>query len=146
MASFTVDMSGDADLVRKIEALGDQIKPIAAKVLREAAEPVLARAQVNAPVKSGRMKAALRVKKATSRQGRVRIVVTTGAGDFKGKEFYTPFVELGHMQGNRKLGPSRKHVPGKRFILGAWDSLATQTEQAVRDGFKREIEAAAKAI
>lgn len=146
MASFMVDLSGDTELVRKIEALGAAIKPIAVKVLRSAAAPVLSRAQADAPAKTGAMKRALRIKKVAGRQGRVRIVITTSSGDFKGDQFYTPFVELGHRQGSRKLGNARKQIPGRRFILGAWGSLQSQTEQTVRDGFKQEIEAAAKAL
>lgn len=146
MAGLIVDLSGDTELIRKIEAIGNAIKPIAARVLRSAAEPVLSRAKADAPVRTGAMQRSLRIKKATSRQGRVRIVVTTSAGDFKGKEFYTPFVELGHKQGSRKLGNARKQIPGRRFILGAWSALSSQTEAAVRDGFKQEIEAAAKSV
>lgn len=146
MAGLIVDLSGDTELIRKIESLSNAIKLIAARVLRSAAEPVLAQAKANAPVKSGAMRAALRIKKATSRQGRVRIIVTTSAGDFKGKTFYTPMVELGHRQGSRKLGDARKKIPGRRFIIGAWTALSSKTEAAVRDGFKQEIEAAAKSL
>ena len=146
MAGLIVDMSGDVDLVRKIEALGNAVKPIAARVLRKAAEPVLAKAQAAAPVRSGAMKAALRIKKATSRTGRVRVTISTSAGDFKGKQFYTPFVELGHLQGSRKLGTARKQIPGKRFIRGAWDALASQTAATIRQELKQEIEAAAKTL
>lgn len=146
MASLTVDLSGDRELIRKIESLGNQIKPIASRVLRTAAAPILSQAKANAPVRSGALRASLKVRKATSRQGRVRIIVSTSAGDFQGKQYYGAFVEYGHKVGSRKLGSARKDVAPVRYIGRAWDALSSQTEQAVKQGFKDEIEKAAKTV
>lgn len=146
MASITLDLSGDKELIRKIEAIGNQIKPIVNTVLRAAAAPILAQAKANAPARTGALRSSLKIRKATSRQGRIRIIVSTSAGDFQGKQYYGAFVEYGHRVGSRKLGAARKDVTPVRYIGRAWDALSSQTEQAVKQGFKDEIEKAAKTV
>lgn len=89
-----------------VAALGGMTKRVVRKrvssALRAGAKVVQASAAANAPVKSGQLKRSIKVRSSrTRRPGEVGIVVITGAGDYKGDEFYGAFQEYGWEQGDR---------------------------------------------
>lgn len=141
MASITLDLSGDKALISKIESLDSRITIIAGRVLKKAVQPILAKTEALAPVgkrkRAGvRTKDALLMRKATTRKGRVRVIVQETAD--KGMPFYVPFAMLGHKT------RSGSQVKGNEFMQRAFNAEAQGAKSSIEQGLRDEIEKAAK--
>lgn len=145
MASITLNLSGDRELISKLEAIDTRITIIAGRVLKAAAQPILARAKRLAPRgASGATQGALLMRKATSRKGRVRVIVQESAA--QGMPLYVPFAMLGHRVGRRSLGSARRLVKGNEFLQRAFAAEAKAAQSTIEQGLRDEIEKAAKTV
>ena len=140
------------DLLKELP--GKEGKKIVRKATRLAArEIILPQARNNAPVRSGALKRAIKVKAITRSRSAVGVRVTIGENDFQGDQFYGSFQELGWRSGKRSTdvmrtqknlrktikntearaealannaSDTRKQNPGKRFMKRAADTKADQ--------------------
>jgi HK97 gp10 family phage protein len=119
-------------------------KKIAKKAMRAALKPVLKGARNNAPVKSGRLRKAIKIVTGRIRKGLVSMFVGTKDGAFKGDEFYTGFQELGWKTGSRKGGGSRTQVEGEHFIKDAFEDNENKMLTILENELGKLIEAEAK--
>lgn len=123
----------------------------------------VAAAKMKAPVKTGRMRKAIYATRdrASSRPGFEARVVAVKRGKKAQKSnrdaFYWKFVEFGHRTGTKKTGYLRKSdrssggyaggtgfVAARPFMRPAFDSTKAAALDAIRDGLKKQVEAAAK--
>lgn len=117
MAAFRI--TGIAEIDRALRELEPKIaKKVLRQACRKALKPVKDAAQANAPVKSGQVKKAIKVKAGKRRRDQIRLDVTIGAGDFVGKQFYGSFLEFG-----------TESIEAREFLRRAYES---QQEQARR--------------
>lgn len=149
-AAISFEITGDKELDATFQRLTTAVqKKILRQALRPAVKLVQAAAKQIVPVVSGTARASLKVRAARrSRKSKNRVTITMGgqALGFKGKAFYLAFNELGHRQGHRKLGDSRKHIAPKRWLKRAMLSVAEQAKgvaiQGIKDGIMREVSSA----
>jgi HK97 gp10 family phage protein len=99
------------------------------KALRKAAKPILDAAKAGAPVESGTLIKSIKIRKGKAKRGLRSVIVGVGDKWFLGDEFYAAFVEFGHLQGSRKLGNTRKKIPGEHFIEYAYDEQKAAATQ-----------------
>lgn len=87
--------------VKELDAILRDLEPKLArkyirKGMRDGMKLVRDQARADAPVRSGTMRKAIKVRAGRSRKrGRIAIEVRVGEGDFKGDTFYGAFVEYG---------------------------------------------------
>ena len=103
-------------------------------ILNEAAQPVLEAAQRMVPVKSGKLRAAIKAGKVKKRKGG-SYTIRIGTVDKKSKTdaYYAPFVEFGH---GGPHGPAAPHP----FMRPAYDATREQAYGIIRDRLKSEID------
>lgn len=122
-------VTGVEDIDRKLADLEGAIaKKIFRKAIREAARPMLQQVKANAPVGSGELKKSIKLRAIKRSRVSFGMRIGTDAGDYQGKQYYAPMVELGHKHGKRGL-PNRKQIPGRHFIRKAFKDTA----QSVKD-------------
>ena len=98
-------------------------------VLNEAAQPVLEKAQQFAPVKTGKLRAAIKKGRVTKRKdGTYTIKIGTQG---KTDAYYAPFVEFGH-GGPHPAGPHP-------FLRPAYDTTKDQAYAIIRARLEQEI-------
>lgn len=102
-------------------------------ILNEAAQPVLEAAQRMAPVKSGKLRAAIKAGKVKKRKGG-SYTIKIGTADKKSKTdaYYAPFVEFGH---GGPHGPAAPHP----FMRPAYDETKEQAYGIIRTRLQEEI-------
>jgi HK97 gp10 family phage protein len=130
--------------------------------LRVGAKVILNQARANAPVVSGQVRRAIKIKVGRSRGGIVSMLVQLAAKAFNGKIPYGMFVEFGHFMGKRLKGKfkgpdrkeqyaaastaaGRKFVPGLHFISRAYDSRKAEALAAAQADLLDSINQEAKA-
>lgn len=103
-------------------------------ILNEAAQPVLEAAQRMAPVKSGKLRAAIKAGKVKKRKGGGGYTIKIGTADKKSKTdaYYAPFVEFGH---GGPHGPAAPHP----FMRPAYDATREQAYGIIRNRLAEEI-------
>lgn len=133
--SIDVSMLGDEALSRIFDRIG---KNIASRVLgpslRRGAKVVKARAEMNAPVRTGNLATHFRIT-AGGRRGRIGVRVETGRRDEMGipqdrKYYYPAAVELG-----------TEHTPEQRFLRGALEQETENVYGVIRRHAWKRIEA-----
>lgn len=138
VGGLTFELTGDKELDRKFAGLPARVeRKILRQALRPAADMILLEAQTNMPIVSGETRESLNVraaKRSRRNKNSVVIQVVTGQEFFKGKTFYAAMAEFGHRAGSRKLGASRKLVPGIHVIEKAFKAKA---EEAKADALQR---------
>jgi HK97 gp10 family phage protein len=117
-------------------------KKIIRKALRNGGKIVQKAAKANAPVKSGALKKAIKIRAGKRVTGKQSVFIGTSDKAFVGKMFYAAFIEFGHKQGSRKLGNERKDIAANPFMENAYETTKTQTEQTIInelwDGIEKE--------
>ena len=100
-----MELIGGKELDNALQELERKLaRKIGVQALRAGAKIILAKARANAPVKSGALKAAIKIRAGRSRKGERRVRVIVGDKWFTGDEFYAAFVEFGHKSGKRSGG------------------------------------------
>lgn len=146
--AFQFTLTGDKALDRFFRTFPAKVqKKVVRKPLRDGAKIVNDAAKSDAPVRSGKLRKAYRVRAAKrSRKNKhlVTIRPQIGAGDFKGETFYGAFGEFGHRVGPRRLGNARAIVPGLHTFERAFKRVSSQAQSVTVEGIKRGIEAEAR--
>ena len=124
------EIKGVDDLVKALKRLDFAVeKKLLKDAMRQAGQPVLAAAKQLCPVDTGRLRESLKLSVSARKGKGVFVYIKIGTGDFKGKTFYGPMVELGHFLGSRKLGNKRTVIAPRPFLRPAFDA---HREEAVR--------------
>ena len=147
MAQPTIWITGDKAVDRRLKKFTLKLqKKIFRKVVRKAAEPVLATARANVPVDSGDLKKSLKVramKRSRRNKNRVGVQVGTGEKFFLGDQFYAGFIELGWHTGKRR-SLKRTKVEPKPFLRPAHDQNKSTVRAIFQTDMKAQVEQAAK--
>lgn len=125
-----VELTDDfAAMAARIASDGAGGASVLEAILNEAAQPVLEKAQQFAPVKTGKLKAAIKAGKVKRRKdGAYTIKIGTQG---KTDAYYAPFVEFGHG------GPHP--APPHPFMRPAYDATKEQAYGIIRDRLNEEI-------
>lgn len=132
----TIRLEGDKELLKNLQSLKKNVSTkIVRGALRMAAKGIQWTAKQNAPVDTGLLRTAIKVRATKKRKKDViGINVITGEGDYKGRTFYGSFIEYGHRRGKRtasikraqKLGHSpfdnRPWVAPKPYLRPAFEA------------------------
>jgi HK97 gp10 family phage protein len=148
MATFKLD--GIKGIKRALDQLPNAVaKKVIRQQIRAALKPVRAAVRENAPVESGALRKAVKVRASkVKKRGQIALTVQIGKGDFVGRQdtFYAAGVEFGHdeVRGGRKGagGVVVGHTEGTHFMEEAFNRTAegakNQAEKGIRDGILAE--------
>ena len=136
------DIVGAKELEAALKALPKTVaNKVVRKALRSGGKVILGAMKAKCPVETGALLKALKVRAGRRRRNSYTIVVGASSKDFTGKQFYASFVEMGHLQGSRKLGSNRKMIPAKPFMRPAYeqskDTATTQTLDELKSGIEQ---------
>jgi hypothetical protein len=158
-------MTGDKQVNRMLRQLSaTQGKYVIRKAARTAIKVVVPAAKRYAPVESGLMRRAIRVRALERSRTRVGARITIGNQNFKGKAFYGGFQEWGWKTGTRKGSKTRetirasvdfrailiektvikdkserRKIPGKFFLKRAADDKRKTALAVYRSQIKRGV-------
>ena len=125
-----VELTNDlADMAAQIAGGGAGGASVLESILNEAAQPVLEKAQQFAPIKTGKLKAAIKKGRVSKRKNGVYTIKIGTQG--KTDAFYAPFVEFGHG------GPHP--APPHPFMRPAYDETKEQAYGIIRTRLQEEI-------
>jgi HK97 gp10 family phage protein len=128
-----VVLIGVKELDRLLKGLEPRVaRKVIRQAMRRALRPVMAAVQRNAPVDTGTLKAAIKLRAARARKrGQIILEVRIGEGDFKGKQFYAAMVEY---------GTSKQPAQGfmRRAFDATGDAAKRQALGAIMAGIERE--------
>lgn len=126
----SLETLGFAELTNDLAEMAARLSDSVVRgVLNEAAQPVLEKAQQFAPVKTGKLRAAIKKGRVTKRKdGTYTIKIGTQG---KNDAFYAPFVEFGH-GGPHPAGPHP-------FMRPAYDETSEQAYGIIRQRLAEEI-------
>lgn len=130
--AFDISIEGLAELDAQLAQFEPTVRRrLASKALREGARLIRDRARKNCPVKTGTLRDSIRVRTGRVKAGQrlVRVLVTTGAGLFKGETFYGGFIEFG-----------TSHAPAYPFIRPAFDAEAPFAVHRIATALGRGID------
>ena len=134
-----ISLLGDKELTRKLHRLEIAVqRKIVRHALREGARPVLAAAQQNCPVQTGRLKASLKLRALKAKRGNFGVQVATGMRDELGiaaddPNYYPMSVEYGHGS-----------VAAQPFLRPALDDNAQQAKAIIAREIGQGIESEAR--
>ena len=139
--------SGPEELLLKLKDLEAKVSgKYMRTALRAGAKVIRTQMVADAPVKSGATRAAVKLKAMRRSRTRVGMMISVGAGWFKGTEFYAGFVEFGHRIGKRlskgKLaatGDTRGTVPGKQWMHGAFTKSIGTAAETVLESLQQQM-------
>lgn len=129
-------------IITGVDEIDKRLKTLPAKVrnkivraaMRRGMYIVHAKAQANAPVRTGKLQKAIVVRAGLKpKKGEIVIDCRVGAGDFKGDTFYGGFQEFGWRAGPRRLGNSRRLIEGRHFMENAFISEGEKARQVTMD-------------
>lgn len=104
----TIKLQGGKALEKKLKELPKGIRnKVIRQSLRAGAKIVHTETKAQAPVDSGLLKSALKVRAAKRSRKRIAVNVQTKDGDYKGETFYGAFVTYGHRLGKRSASVNR---------------------------------------
>ena len=137
MGAFSFQLTGDKQLDAFFRTFPMKVqKKVVRKPLRDGAKIINDAAKTIAPVQSGQLRRALKVR-AAKRSRRNKNVVTVrpqiGEGDFKGDTFYGAFVEYG-----------TKKMAGRHYMEQAFKTKSEPAKNVVLAGIKQGIESEAR--
>lgn len=140
---FEVKIRGIAEVKRAIYAynakLGERVTRIA---LRQGANHMLKSIRNAAPVKSGRLKKAVKLKNSRinrlNKNGKVGLYITISPGknrkDQKGA-YYAKWVEVGYNKGSKRVGKRARQggvrVDGRHFVRDTFDATKEQSARII---------------
>jgi len=113
-----MEVQGMQQLMDKIQELGKQGKKIENKALLKAAEPILADAISNAPERTGRGKAGLKISRPKKKGDSKIVLIGIEKGDMS-EIFYMKFHEFGtsRMPAKPYLGPAYERNKSKAIDI-----------------------------
>jgi HK97 gp10 family phage protein len=135
-------IEGIDEVLAKLKKLGDDEPKIIGKANKAGAKVIFGAAKANSPVASGFMQSHIKIRTSNKKsKGVYRASVGVGQKDWSGPAFYAAFVMWGHKAGPRRLGSSRKQVPGDDFLKHTAEEVgqeaADTTVQALKDGIEQ---------
>jgi len=89
-----IELTGVDEIINKLQQIGSNVGRLENKALKNAAEPVLEDAKANVPVRTGKLKKALKITNVKKKEGVKYILVGVDKGD-NSEIFYGKFVEFG---------------------------------------------------
>jgi HK97 gp10 family phage protein len=139
---MSVTVHGLREVGDKLKSLSEKVqKKYVRKAGRDGMKLILQQAKANAPAKTGLVRKSLRIAGGKGRKGSIVLRIVLGIKNFVGKSYYGAFVEQGHFTGKRPASlknlkgldakaayhaisilKGRRFVPGKHFMLHAFDS------------------------
>lgn len=136
MAGISIKVRGANELIRQLRELGDKLqKKVMRQAFNEAASQLLNDAKSRAPADTGRLRNALKMRRATIRRGSVRSGIYADLGEKRedtNGAYYAPFVEFGS---TRQTEGGVTTVAAQPFIRPAFDAdherIADQIEQGI---------------
>ncbi len=139
-----IKVQGSQAIQDGLKELGKTVsRKVIVKGLRDGAKINRTQAVALAPVRSGAMKRALKVRAGKRRSGVISILVSCGKKLFVGPLFYAGFVVFGHRAGGRKLGDGRKIIKANDFITRAFNATkgdaVTVIERSIADGVEKAV-------
>ena len=147
MSIAALTIKGSRELERKLMGLERKAaKKVVRQALRKGAKIVHAAARQEVPVRSGKLRKSLKVRRAKkNRRGSYAVMVTTGQNEnmFTGETYYGAFVHYGHRVGKRGRG-GRKQVAAVPFIQRAYDRTKTHARDVVLRDMAAGIERVAR--
>lgn len=109
-------------------------RKVVRQALRKAVKPIQAAAKADAPVKSGKLKKAIKVRAMRRKKGRIGVLAIIGKGDFQGETWYGSVQEFGARK--------RRRIRAKHFMKKAYESKKAQAaaiaEAEIGPGIERE--------
>lgn len=150
----TVIISGDKQLLRMLNQLKTKdSKKIVRTAARRAAKLIVPAAKRYAPVNTGELRRAIKVRALPRSRKRIGVRVMIGNENFQGKTFYGSFQEWGWKSGSRKkqavvesvgVGESptkgsSKKIPGKFFLKRAADENRLKVFHMYRAEVRRGV-------
>jgi len=135
--SESIELVGAKELERILLSLDAKVaRKLSSKALRAGAKVIQAEAVNLAPVKSGALRNAIKVRAGKNKKGFRSIRVAIGEKWFTGDQFYAAFIEMGWKHGSRKLGNKRKQIPGLHFMEKAAHNKMNEAVAVVTDTLK----------
>lgn len=144
-----IQLDGAAELSAKLRDMGRKAaNKYARAALRPAARIIQREAKALAPIKTGRLRKAIRVNNGKTTADSVTVVVAPGKKWFVGDQFYAALQEFGWFLGKRprkrfkgsgaeekyrqhSIAIGRKFVVGKHFMQAAYDNKKGEAEQSI---------------
>lgn len=150
MARTVVSLHGDKELIRTLRGLETKLQNKALRTAsRKAGKVVATAAKGNAPVDSGQLKRAIKVRAIKRQRNRVGVTVGSSKADYTGEQFYLSFVELGHRIGKRKshkkqtdeqkAKDTRPFVEPQPFLKPALENNKAQVETVFVSEIRNQI-------
>jgi HK97 gp10 family phage protein len=141
-------IEGADDILKALKQLEPKFaKKAVRKAMRVGLKPILTTARANAPVKSGKIKKAIKIRAAKRKRNRVGVRIKIGEENFVGKGFYGAFQEFGWKTGSRKSPPDqRTQIEGKHFMENAFDSRGHEAMNLTRDELKKNLDETVKEV
>lgn len=103
MPQVQMKIVGGKELAAALKTLPEKVqKKILRPAMFQATAVILSEARRLAHVLTGLLKSTLTAKVRFSKNGAVRGIVQTKAGDYRGETFYGSFLEYGHKHGSRR--------------------------------------------
>jgi len=90
----SIELSGVDEILNRLQQIGANVSRLENKALKDAAEPVLEDAKVNAPIRTGKLKEGLKISGIKNRDGTKYVLVGIDKSD-SSKIFYGKFIEFG---------------------------------------------------
>jgi HK97 gp10 family phage protein len=135
-----INFTGWEELEGQFNQLEEKLrKKIGIKATNAGGKILLDSAKSLVPVKSGKLRDSLKVKRKINKDGFTKVLVGTSVKWFVGDDFYGAFQEYGWKQGPRRLGSKRKKIAGEHFVEYTYNSKATQAAQATVDTIMFEV-------
>lgn len=143
---MNVEVKGERETRNALGSLDNKVqRKYVRKALRAAARPVLSEARATAPVLSGKLRRAIRIRSGRNRKGSISMLVSLGRKWFTGPTFYGGFVVFGHKLGKRpggkagKANDSRPAVPPNDWLQKSMESKSSAAVSAATESLKEQI-------
>jgi len=122
-----IELQGMQELLNSLTDLGKRGKRIENKALLAAAKPILDAAVANAPVKSGKGQAGLKIGRIKSKGDTKTVLIGIGKGDIS-EIFYMKFHEFGTSK-----------MPAHPFLQPAYESKKAEAIRILKEEFRRGL-------
>lgn len=122
-----IALEGVDELIAKLNAIGANVNTLSNKALKAGAEPIFSEMVANAPVRTGKAKAELKIGKVKTKNGIKYLLIGLDKGDIS-KAFYLKFSEFGTSK-----------MPAKPFMGPAYEQKKTQALENIRKVLKEGL-------
>ena len=123
-------VTGVAEIDRALRDLEPKLgKKVIRQEMRKSLKATQTAAKQLAPVASGAVRNAIKIRAGKTKRGRISIIVILGEGDFVGKTFYGAFVDLG-----------TKRIIARMFMTRAFESTKDSAKNQAVAGILAGLE------